>query len=120
MLIWIERYQKQAAEARAELERRKAETEAKKIEAFKQRMTPLVDRLKKFIATIPPSERTPRPISFFSQSLRPRHHGLHAAQYLVADGLRQLGFRRIRAWNTPEQGFRTLWHFPDTDDQGNT
>lgn len=86
--------------------------EEAKLEAFRQRRTPVLERLRRFVDSIPESERYPRHISFFSQALRPRHHGRYAAQYEVADALRQLGFTRVRAWDKPEQGFRTLWHFP--------
>lgn len=95
-----------------------AEQETLKVMEFRARMTPVVERLKKFIATIPSSEKHPRPVTFFSQALRPRHHGKFASQREVADALRQLGFTRHRGWSSSEQGFRSHWHFPNTNIQG--
>lgn len=101
-----------------EQQRQMAEQETQKVADFKQRTTPVIDRLRKFVTTVPPSEKYPRSITFFSQALRPRHHGKFASQREVADALRQLGFTRHRGWNNSEAGFRSHWHFPESDTPG--
>lgn len=114
MKTWAEVLKDEQAKQQQNL----ANIENQKVLVFRERMTPVVDRLKKFIATIPESERYARPITFFSQALKPRWNGKHAAPREVADALRQLGFTRHRGWNNSEQGFRSHWHFPESDAQG--
>lgn len=118
MKPWIEFMTQNIAAGRAKYEAEVAALEAKRLEEFTHGLTPVVDRLRRFIATVPESERIPRHITWFAQQLRPRWKGKYAAPREVADALRTLNFRRTRAWNTPEQGFRTLWHWPETTTQG--
>jgi hypothetical protein len=108
MKTWIEHIEEQhSMEAQ-----QRAARDVEKLETFRLRMTPVVERLRRFLATVPESERYPRPITFFSEALRPRHHGRFASQREVADALRALGFTRHRGWQKAEQGFRSLWYFP--------
>ena len=110
MKTWLEVVKAGQAEQQEKL----SEIENQKVLEFRARMTPVVDRLKKFVATIPESERYPRSITFFTEALKPRWNGKHAAARDIADALRRLGFSRNRAWNKPEAGFRSHWHFPET------
>ena len=110
MQTWVESMR----DAHDERQQKIAEQESQKVSDFRERMTPVIDRLKKFIATVPESECYPRSITFFTQAIRPRWNGKHAAPREVADALRQLGFTRIRGWNSSEGGFRAHWHFPES------
>jgi hypothetical protein len=112
MKTWIDQLQQRNAERAAHV----TQTEADKVAQFRERMSPVVERLARFIASIPESERVPRSLDFYVRALRPRWSGKHAAARDVADALRHLGFKRVRAWNTPEQGFRTLWYWPENPD----
>lgn len=114
MKTWLEVMNAGQTERQVKL----AEQELQRVDIFREKMTPVIDRLKKFIATIPVSERYARPITFFTQAIKPRWNGRHAAPREVADSLRQLGFTRHRGWNKSEAGFRSHWHFPESDMQG--
>lgn len=90
------------------------ETETAKLAEFRDRMTPTLTRLRRFIATVPESERRPQSITFFSEAIKPRWRGRHAAQRDVADALRKLGFTRKRGWVASEGGFRSVWYWPES------
>ncbi len=108
MRTWIEEIKATIDERVA---RRKAE--APEIEAFKLRTTPVIDRLKKFIGTIPESERSkPRPLEFYRQALKAKYHGKHAQLGETGEALRSLGFVRRRGWSSTEGGFRATWYPP--------
>lgn len=98
---------------------KRAEAENNKVSEFRDRMTPVVTRLRRFIATVPESERVPCHITFFSESIKPRWSGKHAAQRDVADALRELGFSRRRGWTASAGGFRSLWHWPPSTPSSN-
>lgn len=98
---------------------KRAETEKSKTEEFREKMTPVITRLRRFIATVPESERQPCHITFFSEAIKPRWSGKHAAQRDVAEALRQLNFSRRREWTASEGGFRSLWHWPASTPNSN-
>lgn len=80
---------------------------------FRETSTPLVERLKKLIASIPEEEKNvPRSLEWYRSRLRGNEgRGAHAGQ--VGDSLRALGFQRNRAWSHSENGFRALWYPPE-------
>jgi len=75
-------------------------------------LTPLLQRLKKFIDNLPADQRTqPHPLEFFRQGLRGRQGGkAHAGELGVA--LRKAGYTRRRCWSAAANGFRAHWHPP--------
>lgn len=102
----------QASEARRkqlELSRAKEREE----EAARQAAvnTPLIDRLRQLIASIPPEERDlPRKLEWFRERLRGRHRG-KAPPGEIGIALRQLGWTPIRSW-TISAPRGVLWHPP--------
>ncbi|MDO8264670.1 MAG: hypothetical protein Q7T21_15805 [Gallionella sp.] len=75
-------------------------------------LTPLVQRLKKFIDGLPAELRTqPQSLEFFRQGLRGRQGGkAHAGE--LGECLRKAGYTRKRGWSVSENGFRALWYPP--------
>ncbi|MGA7180920.1 MAG: hypothetical protein WBX11_15230 [Thiobacillaceae bacterium] len=81
-------------------------------EQLAQRNSPLIDRLKRLIATLPDSERDqPRPLEFFAEQLKGRQKMTPHRGELAA-ALRKLGWRRTRCWRKSANGFRSLWYPP--------
>ena len=92
----------------------RAEREAKKhaeTQAVRDRLTPLEDRLKRLLATIPTEvQRDGLPVSALQTSLRGRWRGnCHPGE--LGTALRKLGFKRERRWQG-DGGFRALWYPP--------
>jgi hypothetical protein len=84
-----------------------AETE----QQFKELATPLVDRLRVLVATIPPEQaKHGMSIEWFRTRLRGKYCR-HAMAGDVAQALRELGWIRRRGWRESEDGFRARW-FP--------
>jgi len=83
-----------------------------KIDLFREISSPLEDRLKRLIASIPESEQNkPRPLDWFRTRLRGvEGRGAHAGQ--LADVMRSIGWKRKRAWSERESGFNSLWYPP--------
>ena len=109
MQTWMERIKASAADRVA---CRNAE-EALEMEVFKLRTTPVIDRLRKFIAAMPDKERnTPRSLEFYRQTLRAKYHGKHAHSGETGEALRALGYTRKRGWSSAEGGFRSVWYPP--------
>lgn len=78
-------------------------------------LTPLVQRLKKFIENLPAELRNqPQPLEFFRQGLRGRQAGNNAHAGELGACLRKLGYTRRRAWSKSEGGFRALWWPPSS------
>ncbi len=108
METWMEEIKRVQAERAA-----RKEAENPEIEAFNLRTTPVIERLRKFIASIPESERSkPRPLEFYRQALKAKYHGKHAQLGETGEALRSLGFIRRRSWSTAEGGFRAIWYPP--------
>ena len=84
---------------------------------FRETSTPLAERLKRLIASIPDEEvNAPRSLEWYRTRLRGiEGKGAHAGQ--VGDSLRALGFQRKRAWSSTENGFRALWYPPSNLNQ---
>lgn len=84
---------------------------------FRETSTPLAERLKRLIASIPNEEvPVPRSLEWYRTRLRGiEGRGAHAGQ--VGDSLRALGFQRKRAWSSTENGFRALWYPPSNLNQ---
>lgn len=78
-------------------------------------LTPLVQRLKKFIENLPADLRIqPQPLEFFRQGLRGRQLGNSAHAGELGAALRKLGYIRRRGWCESEGGFRALWWPPSS------
>lgn len=76
-------------------------------------LTPLGQRLKKFIDNLPADLRNqPQPLEFFRQGLRGRQPGNNAHAGELGAALRKLGYVRRRGWSELESGFRALWFPP--------
>lgn len=76
-------------------------------------LTPLVQRLKKFIENLPVELRAqPQPLEFFRQGLRGRQYGNNAHAGELGAALRKLGYTRRRGWCESDGGFRALWRPP--------
>ena len=71
---------------------------------------PLIDRIKRLLASLPESERNmPKTMEFFQTRLRGRK-GKTAHVGEIADALRKLGYIRKRSWTGRENGFCAFWH----------
>lgn len=76
-------------------------------------LTPLLQRLKKFIDNLPAELRNqPQPLEFFRQGLRGRQVGNNAHAGELGAAMRKLGYVRRRGWSELEGGFRALWFPP--------
>lgn len=103
MRTWIE-------EIRATIDER-AVRETPDLDLFKLRTTPVIDRLRKFIGTIPESERDkPRSLEFYRLALKAKYQGKHAQLGETGEALRSMGFIRRRSWSSTEGGFRATWY----------
>jgi hypothetical protein len=97
---------------RAAVERDQAEREDQKriaaVQAARDRLTPLQDRLTRLLATIPPEvQREGLSLTSLQSMLRGRWHGnVHAGE--LGTALRRLGFERQRNWRGTD-GFRAVW-----------
>jgi hypothetical protein len=78
----------------------------------RERLTPLEDRLKRLLATIPIEvQREGLSLATLQSSLRGKWRG-NAHPGEVGDALRKLGLSRKRSWHGTG-GFRALWFPPD-------
>src|SRR5665213_2751845 len=79
------------------------------VQATRERLTPLEDRLKRLLVTIPIEvQREGLSLSALQASLRGRWRGnCHPGELGLA--LRKLGFTRERRWHGGA-GFRALWY----------
>ena len=86
----------------------RAEQRERDKEAARERLSPLEDRLRRLLATIPAEvQREGLSLAELQKSLRGRWRGnCHPGELGVA--LRKLGFARRRSWNA-RVGFRALW-----------
>jgi hypothetical protein len=108
MRTWIE----DVKQGHAEIGARK-EAENSDMEQFKLRTTPVIERLRRFIESMPESERgSPRPLEFYRLTLRAKYHGKHAHSGETGEALRTLGYTRKRGWSAIEGGFRAMWYPP--------
>lgn len=107
MKLWVDHFHDQmdAFQSRkdAELSRKEEQAEI--------RRTPMKERIQRVLKDLPPDQRDgPFSIELIVSQLAPRWAGKRASPRDVAEGLRQLGFVRTRAWRDADQGFRALWH----------
>jgi hypothetical protein len=81
---------------------------------WRERLTPLEQRVRKLVADIPP-EVAAEGISMASlqDQLKGRWRG-KAPAGLIGTCLRKLGWRRARYWRGDDIGFRATWHLPLT------
>lgn len=104
-----------AAKAEAQRQAR----EAKRAARHAIRFTPMEQRIERILAGLSPEERAiPRHIEFFATALSAKYpcRGQGRASLgEIGQGLRRLGWRRVRLWRNPESGFNTVWHPPATD-----
>ena len=102
--------------ARAEAKRAKQRAEREKraymeAKAARERLTPLEDRLRRVLATIPANvQREGLSLPSLQTALRGRWRG-NAHPGHVGASLRKLGYTRRRQWRSAS-GFRALW-YPD-------
>ena len=109
MQTWIEFHNAHLKKSEAEHQAKRQEQERK----ADRRRTPMTERLKRVIRDIPPEEwDQPRSIDYFVRRLAPKWNGSRAAPREVADGLRELGWIRARAWRSEIGGFRSWWFPP--------
>jgi hypothetical protein len=75
-------------------------------------LAPLIDRLKRLIAELPPeAKQQSHPLEFFAERLRGRIRATPNRGEL-GRCLSALGYTRTRGWRDPDNGFRALWHPP--------
>lgn len=99
----------------AEHARHKARQEEKshaEADAARQKLIPLVARLKKLLDTIPAEVQAEGlSLETVRKMLRgAKGRGAHAGE--IGDALRRLGYVRERRWRTAEGGFRAKWYPP--------
>ena len=83
------------------------------LEVFKLRTTPVIERLRRFIESMPASERNkPRSLEFYRQTLKAKYHGKHAQSGETGEALRFLRYTRKRGWSSIDGGFRAVWYPP--------
>lgn len=110
---WLDELRENAAVRDAELRARHAKREQRRRRQMEARHTPMAERLACLIRDLPEDERhQPRGLEFFQQALAPRYRGRRAHPAHVAQGLRDLGWRRHRNWRGTEAGFRAMWYPP--------
>lgn len=108
MQTWMENIKRDQAEMAA-----RRESEGPAMDAFKLRTTPVIERLRRFIESMPDGERNmPRSLEFYRQVLRAKYHGKHAHSGETGEALRALGYIRKRGWSSAEGGFRAVWYPP--------
>ena len=88
--------------------RRRAEQEQANLQAARERLTPLEERLTRLLATIPIElQREGLSLAWLQASLRGRSRGnCHPGELGIA--LRKLGYKRERRWHGAA-GFQALW-----------
>ena len=121
MKTWSDEVREDAAARDAERQAHHAAREQKRRQQMDARHTPMAERLARLIRQLPEDEREqPRNLEFFREALAPRYHGRSAHPAHVAQGLRDLGWKRRRKWRGVEEGFRAMWHPPSipTRDKG--
>ena len=74
-------------------------------------LTPLLDRLKKLIETLPPAQQG-LPLEFFRERLLGRQAGRNVHSGELGAALRKFGYTRRRTWSKSDGGFRALWWPP--------
>ncbi len=104
--------QKEAETLNGEYLQREARKEIE-LEIFKETSTPVLERLKRLIASIPTVEKDiPRSLEWYRSKLRGvQGRGAHAGQ--IGTALHTLGFERKRAWSDSQNGFKALWYPPN-------
>jgi hypothetical protein len=87
----------------------RAERERANVQATRERLTPLEERLSRLLATIPAAiQKEGLSLSSLQASLRGRWRGnCHPGELGMA--LRKLGFKRERRWHD-EGGFQAVWY----------
>lgn len=87
--------------------------ETSEMEVFRVRTTPVIERLRRFIESMPNDERNmPRALEFYRLVLKSKYHGKHAHSGETGEALRALGYVRKRGWSSAEGGFRAVWYPP--------
>ena len=110
---WFDELTEDTAARDAEREARHTAREEKRRRQMAARHTPMAERLARLIRQLPEDERyQPRTLEFFRAALAPRYQGRNAHPAHVAQGLRDLGWKRRRKWRGVEEGFRAVWHPP--------
>ena len=95
----------------------KALATIKKEQSFRERMTPLPIRVRKFAATIPAAVQLQGvPMAVFVDNLAGKYRG-HANPGDIGRALRSMGWIRIRKWRSEHDGFTALWYPPVSEQQ---
>lgn len=112
MRTWLEIQNEKIHEA----ERQREAAAKAKLDKAQVRAVPMRERVKRLIRDIPDHERHwPWPIDYFVSQLEPRWNGGRASPRDVARGLRENGWVRHRNWKGEQDGYRTFWVPPVTD-----
>jgi hypothetical protein len=86
-----------------------AEQQSEVVQATRERLTPLEDRLARVLATIPPTLQCEGlSLASLQAALKGRWRG-HCHPGELGAALRKLGFERTRQWRGTT-GFRAVWH----------
>lgn len=89
-------------------EAERAEGQRANLDAARERLTPLEERLRRLLATVPAElQRQGLPLASLQAGLKGRWRG-HAHPGELGTALRRLGFERRRQWRG-DQGFQALW-----------
>jgi hypothetical protein len=109
MSAYLKELKAEVAVAQAEAQARRAEEERTSAQAARERLTPLEDRLRRLLATIPIElQREGLSLPTLQASLRGRWRGnVHPGE--LGTALRKLGFARQRRWRDGV-GFQALWY----------
>jgi hypothetical protein len=109
MSLYIQELNAALAANQARRAKQRAERELAAAQAVHERLTPLEERLRRLLSTIPIEvQREGLSLASLQSSLRGRWRGnCHPGD--LGDALRKLGFTRQRRWHD-EGGFRALWY----------
>ena len=110
MSAYIKQLQAESERANAARQRIRDEEVRADIQAARERLTPVEERLARVLATIPEElQREGLSLSMLQTSLRGRWRG-HCHPGELGTALRKLGYRRERRWRGKDASFCSLWY----------
>jgi hypothetical protein len=109
--LWVSRVKADSEKRGARMAAEREERAKAEVQAARQRLTPLDERLARLLATIPAElQAEGLSLTTLQGQLRARgsgHSRCHAGELGAA--MRKLGFERRRSWHKSADGFRALW-----------
>ena len=78
---------------------------------------PMAERVRNAIAKMPPEEVEAGIRLEALAAMLPGKYKGHAQPKEVGAALRELGYVRVRSWRKAEEGFRSTWHKPTTEQE---